>query len=1087
VNSELQLITRTLANALISASLTGQISNLEDKLAAMYNEMGTANSGVLYSVVGAGSAIIENYENIGKVLVGLVAVYGTYKTAVLISNAVQMSQIAINELVIASGGLINAKEAASIIIKERLTFATIKQTAAQLGLNVAILANPYVLATMAVVALATAMWVMYDNTTSAERAQKALNDRMAEQTANADAERSAIEKNIQSIKDETTTRTQKQLALNNLQTLYPDIFANLDIEMLKNKELAEILKLVNIELEKKSGKKDTADLAQINDALKTNPAMWNGEDGRKARSILGDKASWYDNNEDLAKKLRAEKEAIITKQSNEKEAKKQAEFDSLSGEKKISYLKAQNAELEKQKKLLASGGELSKIPISTINDKIDKNNVLIKNIQNPAEEVVSKTPAQIAKEEKENAKREKAALQAKKEAASKLAEWQKSENEANQKLADDELALLRSKITNKKDLIDLDYEQTIEAIKKDEDAARKVAEAAGKKFDSTPFDKRRTVAGNKRVSDKQAVDVDDAKVLKEQLDAMLLEYQSFEERRKALNEKYEKERKVLVESKSKSGANIQQIDSAIQTADQYNKEDNQAIDKAIAEKEISFKGFVDRITKMGLDELLTALENANNAMQSSDATDEEKAVLRAKIQSLQEQIKSVKTNGGKDSEADVISNAGLTKSKETLGVLQGVNSEIGSIINSFDGLDEGTKTALNAAQNIAGAVISSIIGVISLSVVGAEAIKGVERASVILAIIGAAISVITIIIGLFASAAKKRKQEEEAAIERQRNEYLGLLEYNNELEKKYEWTKKIGEAELEYIARTGAELKKQSQSNSKEQSDLFAKLQQQTYVSGTEKSGWFNQNTVDVNSSLAGKTYEEISKLAAQGKLSKEGKEYYEALKKAKDEGEDLAKRQEEYLEKVRETFTGTTSQTVADSIIEGFKAGKRSAADFADTFESLMQGAVQSALKQLTDENIRQWYVEFASLSQDGLTPEEQEKLKASWDKLITETATNAANLEATTGVSLTDKGATRQASQKGFAAMSQESADELNGRFTAMQGHTFSISEGMKILQANSAQSLKHLAGIETNTARLQAIEKGIETINLKGVKLQ
>ncbi|MPN45833.1 hypothetical protein SDC9_193406 [bioreactor metagenome] len=73
-----------------------------------------------------------------------------------------------------------------------------------------------------------------------------------------------------------------------------------------------------------------------------------------------------------------------------------------------------------------------------------------------------------------------------------------------------------------------------------------------------------------------------------------------------------------------------------------------------------------------------------------------------------------------------------------------------------------------------------------------------------------------------------------------------------------------------------------------------------------------------------------------------------------------------------------------------------------------------------------------------------------------------------------------TRSASAKGFASMSQNSADELNGRFTAIQGHTFSIVEGMKILQANSSQALKHLAGIETNTSRLEAVENNLVKVN-------
>ena len=76
----------------------------------------------------------------------------------------------------------------------------------------------------------------------------------------------------------------------------------------------------------------------------------------------------------------------------------------------------------------------------------------------------------------------------------------------------------------------------------------------------------------------------------------------------------------------------------------------------------------------------------------------------------------------------------------------------------------------------------------------------------------------------------------------------------------------------------------------------------------------------------------------------------------------------------------------------------------------------------------------------------------------------------------------------------MSQDTGNDLDGRFTAIQGHTFNIAEGMNILKANSSQMLQHLAGIETNTKRLEAIENsigsvkaGIDTINLKGITLK
>lgn len=84
-------------------------------------------------------------------------------------------------------------------------------------------------------------------------------------------------------------------------------------------------------------------------------------------------------------------------------------------------------------------------------------------------------------------------------------------------------------------------------------------------------------------------------------------------------------------------------------------------------------------------------------------------------------------------------------------------------------------------------------------------------------------------------------------------------------------------------------------------------------------------------------------------------------------------------------------------------------------------------------------------------------------------------------------------EASRRGIAQASQQSIDELNGRATAIQSHTFSIMEGTKQLTRDSAQILRHLAGIEDNTSRLEAMEhslkrmdSNIDRMATRGVKM-
>ena len=77
------------ANALIADSLTGKISNLSDNFDKMFNEIGTANSGVLYEGLNLTSSLVENYDSLGRVIISLVASYGAYKTAVFALTAIK--------------------------------------------------------------------------------------------------------------------------------------------------------------------------------------------------------------------------------------------------------------------------------------------------------------------------------------------------------------------------------------------------------------------------------------------------------------------------------------------------------------------------------------------------------------------------------------------------------------------------------------------------------------------------------------------------------------------------------------------------------------------------------------------------------------------------------------------------------------------------------------------------------------------------------------------------------------------------------------------------------------------------------------
>ena len=149
-----------------SKTINGQLSMMQDAMDAAFNEMGQKSEGFIIGSIQATTKLIENYETVGKVLAGLVITYGTYKAALIANIALTHSWA--------------VAARADAVAKGIQTAATKAATVAQLALNAAMKANPYVLLITTVAALGTAMWALRNSTTAAEEAQKRLSESTAE-------------------------------------------------------------------------------------------------------------------------------------------------------------------------------------------------------------------------------------------------------------------------------------------------------------------------------------------------------------------------------------------------------------------------------------------------------------------------------------------------------------------------------------------------------------------------------------------------------------------------------------------------------------------------------------------------------------------------------------------------------------------------------------------------------------------------------------------------------------------------------------------------------------------------------------------
>ena len=227
-----------------SKGLKGQISNLEGAIDNMFNAMGEKSEGILTGSVEVASELVKNYEAVGKALMSLVAVYGSYKTALIAILAVQ--------------------KAASFVENIRLVAMFRKElglaTAAQQAFNITANANPYVLLATVILSAAAALAIYSKNcSAAADEAQRAA-DREKEQTDAINDKKEAIEKCISTITDENLAELDRLEALEKLKKLMSSVFEKYKTEKELIDKLTEARREYNEELREERNLKGEGNL-----------------------------------------------------------------------------------------------------------------------------------------------------------------------------------------------------------------------------------------------------------------------------------------------------------------------------------------------------------------------------------------------------------------------------------------------------------------------------------------------------------------------------------------------------------------------------------------------------------------------------------------------------------------------------------------------------------------------------------------------------------------------------------------------------------------------------------------------------------
>lgn len=228
-----------------SKTITGQISNIEDAIEQMFNDLGKSQEGVINTGLGVVSTLVENWETVGKVLMTVVAAYGAYKAAVIVLTAIEKTRIAIGT---AQAFLSLTKEVTSA--KD-----------AMLLFNMATSANPLGLLLGTLAAAATLFIAFGDSAKDAST----MTDKFGEDAKKATSRVNSLLSVIDTLGDKTNDQAKKSKvykdAVNELASIYSEYGIQIskikedesnlvDVkneEIQKSKELVEQIKLESAE------------------------------------------------------------------------------------------------------------------------------------------------------------------------------------------------------------------------------------------------------------------------------------------------------------------------------------------------------------------------------------------------------------------------------------------------------------------------------------------------------------------------------------------------------------------------------------------------------------------------------------------------------------------------------------------------------------------------------------------------------------------------------------------------------------------------------------------------------------------------
>lgn len=1098
-----------------SKTITGQISNIEDAVSTMFNEIGKANEGIINEALSGVSYLVENYEKVGKVLVGLVATYGVYKVAVMTVTALQALQ--------ASG-------IAALTIAERAHYGwLVLQTTAQKALNAVMFTNPYVLLATAVVGLGAAMWSLSDNTTSAERALDSYNKKIEKLNTDEEDRKRTLEGLVSTINSEVEADVTKLKALKDIEELYPALFRKYVDEKGHIQDLIGFWKAYNEEVVKSRTQSKQAIVESLEQQIKSAEWAYNLAKKENNRSEMKVQAQRI---EDLKNELANARKDVLSEINAQLEVENRQETKETTYQEDLANAKAEWEKAKKGYESLIKDQTATSKQVKEAKDKMEASEKAYKDLGGVTGSELTRQE-NLAKKQKENQE--------------KLDGQLLSLRRQNQQ---DEINLMKEGTEKKLEQIDFDYQKQLDAIRKQEEEWSKAGN--GKLTDKQAREISEAYANAESMRDKDITNVTKEQLKAEQqaLNDYLKEYGTFQQQKLAIAQEYaekirkaqeengvnsaqvkllEKQRDVAIQNKETEAikANIDwvtvfgefgsmfsdMVKPALDEAKKYIQTDkfknsDQASQKslidAISQMEKSLGGTSGvNFKKLGEDVKAyhTAEQNRINAIEIETAaleklkksqddyakaqksgTEEEKQVTANALDIARQNADiasanvKTQTDIANQAQRNVTDTATRLKAsmENLLGGLQQISS--GGLYNAYSGI---IKT-VNGFKDVIGKtseslqevpIVGWILSIIDVLKDGLSDLVGGLLDAVLNAVSGIISDVLSgdlfVTIGnslkngignilnaisfggfnsLFGIGGNKKEVEEAINRLTDRNETLqtAIEDLTDEM-KASKGTQSVAAYRDAYKYQ-------------KETIDNYKRIaQEQARYSGSHHSwnyywGGFSQEQIDRLSGKIGRDWNgDIWNLTPEEmKMLRETVDMWETIQNTGKGGYgdrltdklndyiDQAGTLEELTNELYEGLTGMSFDSMYDSFVDNLMDMKYDAkAASEDISEYFMRAMLSNKIGELYSEKLEEWWKKFgASMEDNELTEEERKALQDEYMKYVDEAMKLRDELAAATGYDkISQEAASQSASSKGFQTMSQDTGEELNGRFTALQ----------------------------------------------------